>query len=105
MVKERYIPVKRDLRVGKVSKLLFVLGFLFLFIYLLLFFFYEFTLFSTNESVMLWIRSGYNDILLAASILLIAAAFFFCFLHRQFLKLADIADELQEICEQEETED
>jgi hypothetical protein len=105
MVSERGIQIQRNMRTGIVSKILFGLGFLFLFIYVIFALLYQFTSFSTNELVMFWIQTGYNEILLAASILCIAAAFFFWFMHRQFSKLADIAEEIQQISELDENEE
>jgi len=104
MMKERNISIGRDMRSGIASKILFIFGFLLFFIYIVFIILSRFTSFGSGGFVTYWMSSGNNDILLAASILCIAAAIFFLFLYRQFSKLAEITEEIQRLCQEEEEE-
>jgi hypothetical protein len=98
ILKERHHPVYDDFRTGFLSKLSLFLGFFLLLVYVILKMCS--LLISQNDTSFLRLiydlsKTGHVDSLLAFSILCLGVGFILYFLHYQFVKLARIADEIE----------
>ena len=105
MIKKRYFNTKHDFKTGFYFRLSFVIG-IFL---LLLFIFFKGALFFLNENstgflrdLFIFSRSSIIDSIGAISIILIAFGFIIYFLYLQFVKLDEIAKEVEEMASKEE---
>ena len=98
ILRRKYHSAYDDFRTGFLSKLSLFLGFFLLIVYVILK--VCSLLINKNDTSFLRLiydlsKSGYVDSLLAFSILCLGVGFILYFLHYQFVKLARIADEIE----------
>lgn len=99
MFKKRHVSVYEDLKTGFFSKFFLVIGSLLLIVYV--FFKGCFLLLGENVSDFLLLihhfsQSSYIESILAFSIVFIGLGVITYFIHRQFIKLAEIASEIEQ---------
>jgi len=98
MFKKKYISAYDDFKTGFLCKLSLFLGLFLLFVYIFLKI--GSLLISRNDTSFLYLiydlsQSSYMDSIIAFSIMFLGIGFILYFLHCQFAKLAEIADEIE----------
>jgi hypothetical protein len=105
MVKKRFFSVHDDFNTGFLSKCFIVFGALLLAL-AVLFSLISFFLTDQSSGILSFfsgvIDSGFIDISFALAIIFIGIGFILWFLHRQFYKLADIAEDIEKIQNQDQ---
>lgn len=105
MVKKRFFSAHYDFNTGFLSKCFIVFGIVLL---VLAVFFSLISFFPSDQSSGILsffstiIDAGFIDISFAFAIIFIGIGFILWFLHRQFTKLADIADDIEKNGEQDQ---
>lgn len=98
MIKKRYFSTKENFKTGFLFKLFLMIGIILVFIFI---FFKVTALFIEENSLGLakqiydFSQSSYPNSILSISIIILAIAVIFYFFYSQFVKLAKIADEIE----------